>query len=212
MRDITKVTRIQRTESAPDRSRLFEIASEQGGYFTTGQARTCGYSRALLSHHVKSGMFIRVRRGLYRFREYPSSSREDVLTAWMAVGRDSSVVSHESALDILGLSDIIPNVVHLTVPRSRRNLPSFPGIKVHTTIRPIRKGDTVIRDGIIVTSAMRSILDAAEGGTAPEQIEMAVTQAIERGLIISQRLQEEADKRGRRISKLIADSLHRMKQ
>ena len=172
----------------------------------------CGFSRALLSHHAKSGTFIRVRKGLYRFREYPSSPRENVLVAWMTVGKDSSVVSHESALDILGLSDIIPDVVHLTVPRSRRNFPSLPGVKIHTTTKPLRTEDRVTRDGMIVTSAKRSILDAAEAGTAPEQIEMAVIQAIDRGLIMSQSLQEEADKRGRRVSKLISESLRRAKQ
>ena len=213
MRDTTKVTRISRTEQTPDHRRLFEVASEQGGYFTAEQASNCGYSRALLSHHVKSsGTFIRVRRGLYRFRQYPSYSREDVLAAWMAIGKDSSIVSHESALDILGLSDIIPDAVHLTVPRSRRNLPSLPGIKIHTTTKPLQKEDTVTRDGIILTSAQRSIHDAAEAGTAPEQIEMAVTQAIDRGLVRLQSLQEEADKRGRGVSKLITDSLRKVKQ
>ena len=212
MRDITEVTRISKTEQTPDRSRLFEIASEQGGYFTAEQATTCGYSRALLSHHVKSGTFIRIRRGLYRFREYPSSSREDVLAAWMAVGKDSSMVSHESALDILGLSDIIPDVVHLTVSRSRRNFPSLPGVKIHTTTKPSQKEDIITRDGIIITSVKRSILDAAEAGTAPEQIEMAVIQAVDRGLVTPQSLQKEADKRGRRVSKLIANSLYKVKQ
>ena len=57
----------------PSRGRLFELASEQGGYFTAAQARTCGFSKALLAHHAKSGRFLRVRQGLYRFREYPSS-------------------------------------------------------------------------------------------------------------------------------------------
>jgi predicted transcriptional regulator of viral defense system len=211
MRDIIKDARIQRAEQTPDRSRLFEIASEQGGYFTAAQASTCGYSSALLSHHAKSGTFIRIRRGLYRFREYPSSSREDVLAAWMAVGKDSSTVSHESALDVLGLSDIIPDVIHITVPRSKRNLPSFPGIKIHTTTRLIQKQDTLTRDGIVVTSPMRSILDAAKKGAAPEQIEMAVVQAIDRGMVMPQRLQEEADKQGLRVSKLITDSIRKVK-
>lgn len=201
-----------RTDQAPDRGKLFEIASEQGGYFTAEQASTCGYSSALLSHHVKSGTFIRVRRGLYRFRQYPSSSHEDVVATWMAIGKDSSVVSHESALDILGLSDIIPDAVHITVPRSRRNLSSLPGIKIHTTTKPLRKEDTVTRDGMIVTSAKRSILDAADAGTSPEQIEMAVAQAVNRGLVMPRSLQEEADKRGRRVSRLIEDSLRRVKQ
>jgi predicted transcriptional regulator of viral defense system len=141
---------------SPDRSRLFEIASEQGGYFTAEQARSCGFSWALLSHHVKGSGFIRVRRGLYRFREYPSSPREHVLAAWLALGKDTAVVSHESALDLLGLSDVIPEAVHLTVPRSRRNLPSLTGVKVHTTARPLAAGDRVVRDGVAVTSAARS--------------------------------------------------------
>jgi predicted transcriptional regulator of viral defense system len=212
MGDTTRATRIPKTGQAPDRSKLFDIASEQSGYFTSEQASMCGYSRALLSYHAKSGKFIRVRKGLYRFREYPSSSREDVLAAWMAVGKDNATVSHESALDVLGLSDIIPDAVHITVSRSRRNLPSLPGVKVHTTTNPLQKEDKVTRDGMIVTSAKRSILDAAEAGTAPEQIEMAVAQAVNRGLVMPQSLQEEADKRGRRVSKLIADSLHGMKQ
>lgn len=57
----------------PDRERLFEIAAEQGGYVTTAQARTAGFSWALRSHHAKRGRFVRIRRGLYRLRMDPSS-------------------------------------------------------------------------------------------------------------------------------------------
>src|SRR5579875_1262323 len=123
-----------RSRTRPDRQCLFDTASEQGGYFTAEQARACGCGFALLSHHTKAGRFIRVRRGLYRLREYPSSPREDVLAAWLALGRDVVVVSHDSALDLLDLSDVIPDAVHLTVPRSRRNLPKLPGVKIHTTV------------------------------------------------------------------------------
>src|SRR5579859_1226964 len=122
---------------SPDHTCLFHVVAGQAGYFTAEQARGCGYSRALLSHHVKSGRFIRVGHGLYRLLEYPSSPREHVLAAWLAVGKDVAVVSHESALELLGLSDIIPDAVHLTMPRSRRSLPSTWGVKIHTTERPI---------------------------------------------------------------------------
>ncbi|MCH8063860.1 MAG: type IV toxin-antitoxin system AbiEi family antitoxin domain-containing protein [Chloroflexi bacterium] len=205
-------TRAPKSKQAPDRIRLFEISSEQGGYFTTGQARAWGFSRSLLSHHVKTGRFIRVRRGLYRFREYPSSSREDVLAAWLAVGRGVAVVSHESALDILGLSDVIPDAVHLSVPRSKRNLPSLSGVKIHTTTRPLRAEDRVVRNGMAVTSATRSIFDSAEAGTSPEQIEMAVSQAVERGLATARQLQREASERGRRVATLIVSALQKVKR
>ncbi len=193
----------------PDSLCLFEAASEQGGYFTAHQARACRYSFALLSHHAKSGRFIRVRRGLYRLREYPSSPREEVLTAWLAVGRDVAVVSHESALDLLDLSDVIPNAAHLTVPRSRRNLPSLPGVKIHTTIRPLRPGDLTYRDGMVITSATRTILDAAEAGMAPDQVELAVVQAVERGLAAPDQLRRDAAARGRRVAALVERALQR---
>ncbi|MDP2897801.1 MAG: hypothetical protein Q8Q12_14790 [bacterium] len=63
---------------------------------------------------------------------------------------------------------------------------------------------------MVVTSATRSILDAAEAGMAPEQIEMAVAQAIDRGLATAQQLRREADDRGRRVAKLIADVLQQL--
>jgi len=182
------------------RARLFELASEQGGYFTAAQAQTCGYSRALLAHHAKSGRFTRVRQGLYRFREYPSSPREDVIAAWLANGRETAVVSHESALDILGLSDV-------TVPRSRRYRTPSIGVTVHTTTRRIGKSDVVVREGIRVTGPARSIVDSAEAGTAPEQITAAVGQALDRGITTRSKLLGAARARGGRVERLVRQAL-----
>ena len=201
---------IQKPAQTPNRTQLYEIASGQGGYFTTEQARSSGYSRALISHHAMNGLFIRLRRGLYRFREYPSAQHEDVLAAWLTVGKGVAVVSHDSALEILGLSDVIPNNIHITVPRSNRNLTPRPGVKVHTTAKTLVKEDTVTRDGIIVTSPARSILDAAEAGVAPEQIEIAIAQAINRGLATAGQLREKALERGSRVDKLIINSIKKV--
>src|SRR5579859_1531425 len=191
----------------PDHLGLFAVASGQAGYFTAEQAQLCGFSTALLTHHAKTGRFIHLRHGLYRLRAYPSSPREHVLAAWLAVGKDIAVVSHESALDLLDLSDIIPNAVHVTVPRSRRNLPSLPGVKIHTSSRPLRPSDLAYREGMVVTSATRTILDAAESGTAPEQIELAVVQAIRRGIALPDVLQREAAGRGQRVASLVERAL-----
>jgi predicted transcriptional regulator of viral defense system len=187
----------------PSHARLFELASEQGGYFTAAQARACGFSKALLAHHAKSGRFLRVRQGLYRFREYPSSPREDVTAAWLATGREVAVVSHESALDILRLSDVVPEVVHLTVPRAMRYRSRSSGVVIHTTMRRLAKSDTVVRDGIRVTAAVRSIIDAAGAGTAPEQIEAAIRQALERGMATESKLLGVAKTRGGRVERLV---------
>lgn len=191
----------------PDRDELFRTASEQGGYFTAAQARAVGFSWALLSHHSKTGRFVRAHQGLYRLREYPSSPREDVMAAWLAAGSDTAVVSHESALDLLELSDVIPDVVHLTVPRAKRYRPRSPGVAIHTTTRPLGPAEVTVRDGIRVTSPVRSIVDAAEAGTAPEQIVAATIQALERGTATEKQVLAAARQRGGRVERLIRQAL-----
>lgn len=192
---------------SPDLPELFGVASEQAGYFTAAQAHACGYSKQLLSHHAGSGRFIRLRRGLYRLRDYPSSRYEDVMAAWLAAGRDSAVVSHESALDLLDLSDVVPARVHLIVPRSRRGLVLDPPISLHTTVHPVQPEDTVIREGIRLTEPLRTILDAAEMGTGPEQVVMAIKQADRRGWLVGSNLRARAEERGTRVAELVEVAL-----
>lgn len=194
-------------KAGPDRRRLLDLATEQHGYFTASQARACGYSWPLLTHHVASGNFIRLRRGLYRFSEFPPSPREHVVAAWLAAGKQDAVVSHESALDLLDLSDVIPDSVHLTVPRGRRGYRGPTGVTVHTTRRPFRRRETIVRDGIRLTTAARSIVDSAEWGTDPHQVARAVSQALERGLATPAELLDAAEGRGRRVRRLIAGAV-----
>jgi predicted transcriptional regulator of viral defense system len=196
----------------PDHECLFEIASTQHGYFTARQARGCGFDWEALSHHTGSGRFIRVRRGLYRLRDYPSSPREEVVAPWLAVGKDRSVVSHDSALALLELSDVIPDAVHLTVPRTRRHLPKLSGVRIHTSTRPLNADDVTVREGIRLTGVTRTILDAAEAGTAPEQIQAAVIQAIRRGIVTPRQLEEGARERGKRVARLVMDALSQVER
>lgn len=191
----------------PDHDELFQVASEQAGYFTAAQARRCGFSWALLAYHSKRGRFLRIRQGLYRLRDYPSSPREDVMAAWLTVGADVAVVSHESALDLHGLSNVIPEVVHLTVPRSKRYRPTTPGVAIHTSTRSFGAGDVTVVDGMKVTTPVRSIVDAAEAGTAPEQIVAAVHQALERGSGTEQQLLHVARQGGVRVARLIQEAI-----
>jgi predicted transcriptional regulator of viral defense system len=193
----------------PDHACLFDVASEQHGYFTAAQAHTCGFGWRILFHHVKRGRFLHVRRGLYRLRDYPSSPREEVVAAWIGVGKHDAAVSHESALDLLDLSDVIPQSVHLIVPRGRRGLNPPPGVTVHTATHWLRPDEVTTIHGIRVTTAARSIVDAAEAGTGPEQIEMAVAQALRRALATPKELLEQASTRGSRVARLIAGAIAR---
>lgn len=194
------------TEARPDHEALFAIASAQAGCFTTSQAAAQGFGSALLSHHVKAGRFLRLARGLYRLRDYPSQPGEDVVAAWLRQAPDA-VVSHESALEVLDLSDVIADRVHLTVPRSRRRLVPQDGVVIHTTTRPLGSSDTVSRRGMRVTAPARTIVDVAAAGVAPDQVAAAVHTAVERGLTTASLLREAAQTRGRRVQRLIESAL-----
>jgi predicted transcriptional regulator of viral defense system len=189
--------------------RLFGVASGQQGYFTAAQARECGYGTDLLTYHTRTGKFIREQRGIYRLRDYPSSNRGWVIAAWLAAGKEDAVVSHESALDLLDLSDVIPRYTHITVPRSKRYLRPQRGVKIHTSDRPLGPTEVTRVEGIHVTSAPRTILDAAEAGTAPEQIVMAVIEAADREIYFQERLQEGMKNRNLRVQRLIERALER---
>lgn len=197
-------------DQRPDREGLFQLASGQRGYFTTAQAREYGYSRALLAYHTKTGTFQRAYTGVYRFRDYPSTPREELFAAWLAVGKDIAVASHESALEIWDLSDLIPDAVHLSVPRSRRHLPHLPGVTIHTTTRPLDRNNVRSWDGIRVTTPTRTLLDIAEDNVSMDQVGLALAQATSRGWIRPDVLRSEAARRGPRSVRLADEALTSM--
>lgn len=179
----------------PDVRGLETTAYEQHGYFTTSQARQHGISSQLLSHYVRRSRFERVRRGLYRLPGFPRDEHDEMREKWMAVGADKAILSHQSALALLDLSDIIPDAVHLLLGRRYRGLRRPAGVVIHT------RGDeeeveTVWREGLPLTAPARTLADVA-GELQPEQLEMAVRQGLDRGLFTARELEEQARGRGR---------------
>jgi predicted transcriptional regulator of viral defense system len=183
-------------DKRPNWECLRDVAITQKGYFTAAQAKECGYGSDLLYHRASSGSFVRIRRGLYRLPDFPPSPDEEMMVAWLSVGREASVVSHESALAIHGISDVIPSSTHITVPRSRRGYRADPGVTLHTVVKPLENEEIVVRDGMKVTAPTRTIIDVASWGISPEHIESAVRDALRRGLTTRARLTEAAEDRG----------------
>jgi predicted transcriptional regulator of viral defense system len=89
------------------------------------------------------------------------------------------VVSHETALTVHELSDIMPAQVHLTVPPGfRKRIP--PGCVIHKA--RLVPGDTETRAGYRVTTPLRTLLDMAESPLSQEHLDKAVRDALESGL------------------------------
>src|SRR3990170_6203451 len=141
-------------DTKPDYDRLYEIAENQAGYFTARQSREVGFSWERLSSNAKSGSFLRVAQGIYRLSHFPGSPHEDLFVAWLRTGKDS-VISHESAIAVYDLADVLPGKVHVIVPRtaSRRRR----GIRLHTS--RLNPGDITVREGLPLTTIPRTIAD-----------------------------------------------------
>jgi predicted transcriptional regulator of viral defense system len=186
-----------RKSHGPDITALYRIAEQQGGYFTTAQATKARFNRKLLWHHQRNGKLLRGAHGIYRFRQFPASPHEDLFVAWLRCG-PRAVVSHESALAVYGLSDIMPGETHVTVPRtsSRRR----EGIRQHTA--RLLPSEIVRREGLPVTSVPRTLADVARAGLAEEHILEAIDQALKEGLITLKALRIQARRRGGRIAQL----------
>jgi len=110
-------------------------------------------------------------------RNAPPAAHDDLLLAWVW-SNYRGAISHESALALYDLSDVMPSRVHITVPPTfRRRSANF---DVHFSIVPA--DDLMMYEGVQVTAPARSIVDAASSGSDPTQIQRAVVQAVERGL------------------------------
>lgn len=167
--------------TAPDATHLYETAAAQEGYFSTGQAAEAGYSRPLLHHHIRGGRFLRIRRGIYRLVQYPSSDNEDLVVAWLW-SATQGVASHETALSLHHLSDVLPAHIHLTVPSTwkKRRLVVPPMVLLyHADLLP---SETTWFGAVPVTTPLRTIRDCIQGSLSPDMLHLAIAQGIRRGL------------------------------
>jgi len=160
-------------------------AAAQGGYFTAKQAREAGYAASHLAHHVKAGNFERVGHGLYRIPGMPISEHDDLirLSLWSRGHDDQpqAVVSHQSALRLYDLGELITSDTHLTVPTSfRKRAPR--GCRLHKGL--LAPDHSKSMSSFRVTTPRRTLEDLSSDPSMPqEQFLKSIQTAFDRGMI-----------------------------
>jgi len=172
-----------RPSKQPDRDRLYEIAAAQEGLFTTQQAAEAGFSPQLLIHHLSAGTATRVRRSIYRLVHFPAGEHEELVAAWLWSEREG-VLSHQTALALHHLSDVLPAQIHLTLPSAwqRRRFRVPEGVVLHHADVP--KADRTWFGPVPITSVKRTLNDCARETLSPELLRQAAKQALHRGLVV----------------------------
>jgi predicted transcriptional regulator of viral defense system len=167
--------------------RLYEIAQSQQGFFTTKQAIRAGFAEKTHSYHVNTGNWIREHRGIYRLANFPAPERPDLMLwyLWSQNRREipEGIYSHETALSLHELSDVMPSKLHLTVPKDFRRSSMIPEVLILHRAN-VDESDVQEMYGVRVTRPLRTIIDLLRSKQVDEtQLKLAINEALRRGLI-----------------------------
>jgi hypothetical protein len=158
----------KRAEDGIDRA-IAELARRQHGVVSRGQLVWLGYTRHEIDRRIASGMLHVVYRGVYAVGHRRLTREGRWFAALLATGPNAAL-SHESAAAVWQLRD---NEEEIEVSVARRRRPRR-GLCIHEARLP--SGDITTRQGIPVTTPVRTLLDLAQTLT-PEALEEAIRQA-----------------------------------
>jgi predicted transcriptional regulator of viral defense system len=166
----------------PSWNSLYETSVSQAGLFTTSQAAEAGYSPQLLVHHLHAGNIIRLQRGIYRLVHFPTSEDEQRVAVWLWTEL-AGVISHDSALALHQLSDVLPAQIHVTIPEAwrRRRLRVPAGVVLHHADVPPEERTWF--GPVPITQPRRTLNDCAKAALSPDLLQQAAHQALRRGLV-----------------------------
>ena len=173
-----------RIPAAVLRRDLGAIAASQAGYFTVDQALGAGYEDANFGHHLETGSWQRVTRGIYRLADWPNQRGDDLLF-WHLWSRGQAVASHLSAIEHWGLGQLEADRPQLTVPSSfRRALPKQirPAPVLHRRDLEWQRDVTFADRGFKVTTVPRTIIDIAALVDA-DHLALTLQDAFSRGYL-----------------------------
>jgi very-short-patch-repair endonuclease len=155
-------------EPPSDRT-VADLARRQHGVVSRAQLSALGLSRTEIGGRVKRGALHRVHRGVYAVGHLALTRHGRFMAAVLACG-DGAALSHFSAAVLWAILDDRGQRIHVTAEKQRR----CRGIVVHHA--PL-SGERVTRQGIVVTTPARTIVDLADVVTNPRTLERAIDEA-----------------------------------
>jgi predicted transcriptional regulator of viral defense system len=177
--------------------RLSAVAQAQQGFFTTKQAINAGFAEKTHAYHVRAGNWMREYRGIYRLADYPTGDRPDLML-WYLWSQNRKEVpegtySHETALSLHELSDVMPSKLQMSVPKHFRRNSRIPEIlELHR--EDLTGEDVQEMHGVRATRPLRTIADVARTGRMDRsQLREAVEEALRRGLFTRKQIDALSD-------------------
>lgn len=144
-------------------STLGDIAEGQWGMITSEQAQQVGVSLHTLSRMAGSGALERALKGVYKLAGSPTTTRDDLRAAYLALGgyrrtpqgQPAVVAGGETAADLHGVGDFYLDVYDFIVPIRRGTRLR----EVRLRVRHLSPGEFTYVDGMATMTVERLIAD-----------------------------------------------------
>lgn len=164
---------------------VHKLALEQHGVFTSEQAVALGLAPNTLVKMANRGRLERLAFGLYRDTGAPETQWTEYMAAVLWPRGVAAVLSHETALSLMELSDVNPSAIHVTVPsghRVRRREPPAGVVLHHADLADEDVGSV---EALPVTRAARTIRDCAAAKIGPALLRQAIADGLRGGWLTS---------------------------
>lgn len=154
------------TDRGHDVRVLDSVVRAQEGMISRAQALAGGMTKAAIESKLASGRWQRVFTGVYATFSGPVPRHARLWAAVLRAG-PGAVLSHETAAELIGLTDRPSTRIHVSVPTSRTPIRQ-PGVVIHRSCRALASRhrtrlppQTRVEDTVIdLTQTARSLEDA----------------------------------------------------
>lgn len=186
-----------------DKAEVIEVlvlaASAQWGIISTAQAERESVSRVRLGRLASEGVIERDRQGVYFMPSVGYGPLLSLCSAWVSLDPAlypderwsqetlPAVVSHESAALVHGIGDLIP-AKHFFISQKPKQT-TQKDIRIHLR-RDITRAEVTLREGLPVTSVVRTVADLADKGIEFDYLATIISDALKKGDVEQSELEE----------------------
>jgi hypothetical protein len=163
---------------------LRNLVRHQSGVISRTQALRGGLTADMIRFRIRSGRWRQLHSGVYAtFTGVPGRSSQ----LWAAVlsAGPGAVLSHETAAELLRLTDKAADLIHVTVPRQRHVVPAF-GVSLHRSARAVQAA--LANSNPPRTTIEDTVLDLTQTAANFDDVCGWVTRAFARELTDEERL------------------------
>jgi hypothetical protein len=174
-------------------STLRNLVRYQYGVVSRGQALRAGLSEDMIKFKIRSDRWRQVHLGVYATFTGAPGRNAQLWAAVLSAG-PGAVVSHETAAELLRLTDKVAGSIHVTVPR-QRHVAAVSGISLHRSGRAlevVQRGSNPPR-----TRVEETVLDLTQMAANFDDVCGWVTRAFAQELTDEERLRSAIRQRTR---------------